>query len=302
MKRLIKFVLFALMAFVSLMQAQTVSQLTTSSSTTLHVYLLGPVYLTGINNNGVIVGYSGDGRSFTWSNGVFTYFQVPGSNFTQALGINDAGQVFGTYGNNNFPFPGFLYDGQNFTTVEYPGAQETKVTAVLKSGMVLGYFNNSPTIDGFRFDGTEYRAFLIPGKQIVTTITGAANNNGDFVGSAATINYEGYVFSRGKITLLNFPGALTTGASGINDSGVVTGNFEIFGSGESCFYWQAGRFVSFNIPGAAALSACNGINNAGVIVGWYQDSGGGIHGFVTSPIPTEDSSIGSNPLTGGGNP
>lgn len=286
----IGFISFLLIANVSLMPAQTALDVTTSRSTTMSVTRLGPYILTGINNSGVVAGYSeADGRSFTWSNGVFTYFQVPGANFTRALGINDAGKVFGMYGSNNFPFPGFVYDGQNFTTVQYPGALETSVTGELQNGTLLGFFNNSPTIDGFRFDGTNYQAFLIPGKKVVTTTTGNANNNGDFVGSAAITNSEGsegYVFSPGKVTTLRFPGALFTGAYGINDQGIVTGGFAD-SSRVACFYWTAGQFVSFTVPGAGLIS-CNGINNAGVIVGWYQDFVGGIHGFMTSPITEAD--------------
>ena len=54
--------------------------------------------LSGINNNGVISGnfVSNTGYgSFTWQNGVFSYFSVPGALYSAAIGINDSNVVAG---------------------------------------------------------------------------------------------------------------------------------------------------------------------------------------------------------------
>jgi probable HAF family extracellular repeat protein len=57
-------------------------------------------YVTGINNRGEIVGYGGNGiyyESFLDNNGTFTTFSLPGSYGTEAMGINDEGQIVGSY-------------------------------------------------------------------------------------------------------------------------------------------------------------------------------------------------------------
>lgn len=245
-------------------------------------------FLYGINNTGIIAGYYGltTKTSFTLQNGLFSFFSVPGASSTEVAGINDAGQAFGYYSQSGAPSPGFIYDGQTFTTVEYPGVVATIVTAVLNNGLVVGYWNNPPDLEGFTFNGTQYTPFVAPGKGVNGTTTGGANNLGDLVGTATRLNVagsSGYFFSKGKFTILNLPGALSTEAHAINDNRVIVGNFSDANTLYDCYYWQNGTFVTFGVPHAEE-TVCTGINNAGVIVGYYRDGNYVFHGFMTSPI------------------
>ena len=98
---------------------------------------LGGSTLEGINNFGQIVG-----DSFIDTAGSFTTINYPGSSETLSFGINDSGQVVGTYtlGNINY---GFVYSDGNFSTVNIPGM--VSITGINNSGEIVG----SNGLDGF---------------------------------------------------------------------------------------------------------------------------------------------------------
>ena len=52
-----------------------------------------------------------------------TTVEVPGSGSTDANGINDAGQIVGTFMDGSAGRHGFLYDAGTFTTIDVPGGQ-----------------------------------------------------------------------------------------------------------------------------------------------------------------------------------
>jgi probable HAF family extracellular repeat protein len=67
----------------------------------------------GINESAQIVGYSymypdGMHHAFLMTDGVFTTFDVPGASMTEAYGINNAGDIVGTYVDANGVQHGFL--------------------------------------------------------------------------------------------------------------------------------------------------------------------------------------------------
>ncbi len=67
--------------------------------------------VTGINDSGDLVGWTtnpGGGCSFIYHQGSFTCFSVPGALFTYAYGINNAGQIVGTYGFSASSSHGFI--------------------------------------------------------------------------------------------------------------------------------------------------------------------------------------------------
>jgi hypothetical protein len=71
---------------------------------------------TGINNEQVVCGFyvdsGGTTHGFMLNAGTLTTLDFPGANFTQALGLNDNGQVVGVYSTNNgaAPMHGFVYN------------------------------------------------------------------------------------------------------------------------------------------------------------------------------------------------
>src|SRR6266849_3584791 len=82
-------------------------------------------------------------------------------------------------------------------------------------------------------------------------------------------------------TTIDFPGASSTLAVGINDQGDIVGDYFLQGSGSSNvhgYLLRGGVFTSISFPNADATIA-QGINKNGDIVGWYVDPKG-THGFL----------------------
>src|SRR4051795_5836147 len=69
----------------------------------------------------------------------FTQIDVPGASFTQAFGINDAGQIVGTFQDSTGPH-GFLDTGGSFTQIDVPGASFTTANGINDAGQIVGTF------------------------------------------------------------------------------------------------------------------------------------------------------------------
>lgn len=85
---------------------------------------------------------------------------------------------------------------------------------------------------------------------------------------------------------INFPGAKSTGASGINAGGDIVGGYTDQANKTHGFLLSGGNFTTIDYPGAVATRA-NGINSQGDIVGTHNGpnmtvpgSGGDVHGFL----------------------
>ena len=84
-----------------------------------------------------------------------------------------------------------------------------------------------------------------------------------------------------KFTTLDYPEAIRTWGFGINDSGIVVGEYKD-GSGNThgFVYDSATGYTPLNYTGAVKTVAYDGINDSGVVVGWYMDSSWQVHGFT----------------------
>lgn len=88
-------------------------------------------------------------------------------------------------------------------------------------------------------------------------------------GASATTIYD--------FTTLDVPGATSTAASGINDSGKIVGSYTDV-SGSHGFVWDGTTYTPLDFPGSTATGA-GAINDGGAIAGSYTASGGS-YGFV----------------------
>jgi probable HAF family extracellular repeat protein len=70
---------------------------------------------------------------------------------------------------------------------------------------------------------------------------------------------------------LDYPGAISTSANGVNDKGHVVGGFETTETTHG-FLWKSGQFTVIDVPGALVTEAF-GINSKGQIVGVYSSGG-----------------------------
>jgi uncharacterized repeat protein (TIGR01451 family) len=141
-------------------------------------------YAEGINNNGDIVGLNlASGAGFLLSGGFFTPIVVPGSDAgtTNAIGINDAGQIVGSFKQGGV-LQGFLLIGETYTTLAAPGATATVATGINNNGQIVGWFTSSGgATSGFSWSSGSFTTLIAyPGATSTQAL--GINNSGQIVG------------------------------------------------------------------------------------------------------------------------
>ena len=116
------------------------------------------VTATAINNNGAAAGFFTNAKGtidafLTYHHGRTVTIAFPGASATQAFGLNDEGEVVGTYTigtGNNAVTHGFTWMNGRFTTVNFPGASSTTINGVNDAGDIVGFFTDAKgNTDGF---------------------------------------------------------------------------------------------------------------------------------------------------------
>jgi uncharacterized membrane protein len=92
---------------------------------------------------------------------------------------------------------------------------------------------------------------------------------------------HGFLDNAGVFTTIDYPGAAATLAWGINDSGLIVGDYIDTKNVEHGFLDNAGVFTAIDYSGASGTAAL-GINSAGDIVGIWLDAAQNSHGFLLS--------------------
>jgi uncharacterized membrane protein len=112
--------------------------------------------------------------------------------------------------------------------------------------------------------------------------------------SGDTLINHGFLYANGQYSTIDVPGAVSTIASGINDSGEIVGSF-FDGTHTHGFVDQNGMFSQIDISGAADTYV-NAVNNNGMIAGSFTSDTA--HGFIGTPItsPIDTASIVVHPL------
>jgi hypothetical protein len=72
--------------------------------------------------------------------GVFTPINFPLATSTRPLGINDTGEIAGSYNEAAGNSHGFIYAGGAFSTVDVAGARATFLTRGKNGGLVTGVY------------------------------------------------------------------------------------------------------------------------------------------------------------------
>ena len=128
---------------------------------------------------------------------LFEVFDPPDSKCTLAFGINNAGLIVGEYFLGGYyvePRHGFLYDGENFTTIDVPGAVGTCPCSINNGGDIGGLYGDSDgNWRGFLLLDGEFKSFTIPESTFnsVDSITDRGQLSGEFVDGDG--NWHGYI-------------------------------------------------------------------------------------------------------------
>ncbi|MBV8314476.1 MAG: hypothetical protein JOZ53_06020 [Planctomycetaceae bacterium] len=110
----------------------------------------------------------------------FTTFDVPGgTGTTEALGINNTGQIVGSYGSASGGH-GFLKEGSTYTTLDVPGVFATTARGINGTGQIVGEYENGSGLHGFLKEGSTYTTFDVPGEP--DTVAFGINGAGQIVG------------------------------------------------------------------------------------------------------------------------
>ena len=76
---------------------------------------------------------------------------MPGSNQTTAYGINESGQIVGTYVDESFfnRFHGFLLSDGIYSLLEPPGSLQSQALGINDAGQIVGWYDGPGGQHGF---------------------------------------------------------------------------------------------------------------------------------------------------------
>jgi hypothetical protein len=213
----------------------------------------------GVNNSGTVIGDflnttggTNTYHGFILSNGVFSQFDVGGPVSTSISGINDEGNIVGTFGSYVQPNEGFVVIGGTLSEFTIAGATSLFAYAINDNNQVVGQYTDASGIT---------HAYIRSATGAITTFDAVA-------------------------------GATFTAAYGINDAGMIVGDYtDAAGISHGYIRSASGLVSNFSVFGSGATEPL-GINDLGEVTGAYVGTDGVTHGFITSPLSVpEPSSI-----------
>lgn len=117
-----------------------------------------PGWPRDMNNKGQIVGVSDDRGFIRQPDGSVSYFDAPGAFSTEPTGINDRGDIVGSYFDNSYSQHGFIFlagSAPQTLDVNFPDSYGTGIMDINNLGQIVGYF--ATTV--FSSEGTALNLF-----------------------------------------------------------------------------------------------------------------------------------------------
>lgn len=230
--------------------------------TTIEVPGASQTYVTSINDSGSYAGgfslASGIEEGFVYSSGTYSTISVPGASSTIVEGINNDGQLVGEY-TDSLGEHGFIDTNGTFTTINGPDALATIAVGINDLGQVIGHYVVGSDNISFVYMNGIFSYPDLPAGAVVTGI----NDADEIIGG---LGNHGFIYDGVSTSLVQVPGAVETGPSGINNLGDIVGLTA--DNGDKAFVLNAGYYSTFLVPGSYQTAA-NDINDAGQIVGSY---------------------------------
>ena len=211
----------------------------------------------------------------------YSFITVAGGSNVNPTGINDSGQVTGSYGDASGNTQGFLRSAAGaVTTFSYPGQKSTVPNGINASGLVVGYFatlSGTPQDEGFTYQDGVFAAADINDSSV--TQFGKDNADGQVTAtfSTAKTGHTSAVYHGGKVgPYFGKPQAFLTG---INASGEISGYETATGSNTQAFTYIKGTLTVLPVAKTPRTQA-TGLNDGGTVVGFLQAPSGDVEGFI----------------------
>jgi hypothetical protein len=216
---------------------------------------------------------------------VFTDIVDPNANgSTIASGINDAGQVSGYYTAADGSTQSLTYQNGAITPAPVVSGTSFQANGVTGAGALVGTQTTGGTV---ATDPTAIGVSLTPGS---TYLNGVSANGTNFVGYVQGQSaVSGFFASTNgpvngvSLTTFTVLGSTNTMANGVNNAGVIAGQY-FDGSGVLHGFTAAIAdplsFATIDDPLAAFGTAVTGINDDGDLTGYYTDASNDVHGFI----------------------
>ncbi|MCL2419464.1 MAG: hypothetical protein FWD04_09240 [Conexibacteraceae bacterium] len=259
-------------------------------------YVIGSWQGNNLSNGRINLGAMHRSHRGHQASGAFQPENFPGSAQTQVTGLNNSGTTVGfgvdTAG-DNFGF--YSMDGR-FHKADYPTNAPAKpsmdqLLGVNDHQVAVGFYTDSQGMNhGYTYNIRTHRYGQVHVWGDSNVTAAAVNNLGDIAGFAtgAAGQTEGFLRTpTGRTWHLDFPGAASTQALGVNDGDEVVGTYTT-GTAQNPmnfgFVWSPGLgFQTVNDPNGVGSTTVNGVNDRGTIVGFYTDAQNNTDGFVGRP-------------------
>ena len=214
-------------------------------------------------------------------------------------GINNAGEIVGTYNNPNTGLTvGYLYSAGMLTNLIDPSSGSdfplTAAAAINDLGQIVGRYNDGSGSHGFLDSDGSYTSLDDPlgiGSTVATGINNLQQIVGNYsISSGSGRGSYGFLYSGGTYTTIDAPSdtgipalgiAATASIAGINDLSQIVGSY-IDDNVEQGFLYSGGSYTTLSDPSGDNRTVVTGINDAGQVVGWYDGADGLVHGFIYS--------------------
>jgi len=261
------------------------------------------LWATGLNNAGQISGsfLDWDGlNSVTDSYGFlldgsgfhefqYTYNSV--SYWTEANGINNSGEIAGSYWDDLTGYNAFISNSSvdSFIDIGQYNDNWTKATGINDQEQIVGTLDSG---ESFLYDGSGFTPFqYTDGTDSYWTEATGINNSGQVVGSYwddASYEYSAFIYDSSVDSFINIGqySGYETYAYGINDGGDIVGYYDT-GDAYYGFIYDETGYKKIQYLGEQTTWAFD-INNLGYIVGYHNqdydlDDPG--YGFWATPEP-----------------
>lgn len=202
----------------------------------------------------------------------FEFIDIPDTTYIRATGINDNGDITGTMYHKDGAF-GFIKHGDQITRLSVPGALfGIWPAAIDNQGRVTGYFYDEPLgyAEGFLYENGQVTTF-----QRGDNIYPMGISEGKVVGLFQNHRGQethGFLYANGQFTDLDYPGASSTGATGINRDGKIVGWFQ--GTDSQGFTYLNGQWQEIRFPRLESRTQLQAISNSDIIIGGVSGSCG----------------------------